>query len=82
MFPLNSIIMFYICVIRIRSSIYKKKLGLQQKYSQREASVEEQSSQQLTFEARGHLKTALTQDIGGSEQTLKNNCNTDYWGRQ
>jgi hypothetical protein len=36
-----------------------------------------QVSSPLAFEARGHLKTALRQDIRGSESTVRNDCNTN-----
>jgi hypothetical protein len=42
----------------------------------------EEVSQQPAFEARGHQRTALTQDIRESESTVRNDCNTDSWSRQ
>jgi Ni/Co efflux regulator RcnB len=45
--------------------------------SQSRSTSDKEVSQQPAFEARGHLKTSLRQDIRGSESTARNDCNTD-----
>jgi hypothetical protein len=45
--------------------------------SMEDAVGEEEVRQRPAFEARGHQQTAPTQDIRGSESTVKNDCKTD-----
>jgi hypothetical protein len=60
---------------------YALRHGFRQKYISTEEAVREWKKQsveeQLAFKKRGHRQTAPTQDIRGSESTVRNDCNTD-----